>query len=170
MKCSAQAGFTLLEVLVALIIIAIGLLGIAGMQALAINSTGTARTHGLAAIQAASLAAAMQSNEGFWTAGTAPALTTVNGTVLGNATLNGQNVDCTQNVCTAVQLAADDLKKWGVALQVLPNGQGSVACTTVVNTTVTCTISVTWNEMTVGLNQGTAAAAATQTYSMVVQP
>jgi type IV pilus assembly protein PilV len=170
MKYSAQSGFTLLEVLVALILVAVGLLGIAGMQALAINNTSTARTHGLAALQAASLAAAMQSNTAYWTAGTAPAVTTVNGNVLGDATLNSQNLDCTQNVCTAVQLAADDLKKWGQSLQILPSGSGKVVCSTLVNTTITCTIFVYWDEKTVALNAGTAQAATQASYSMVVQP
>jgi type IV pilus assembly protein PilV len=59
-------GFTLTEVLVALIIIAIGALGIAKMQALALSSTGASRSRALAAIEASSLAAAMHANRAYW--------------------------------------------------------------------------------------------------------
>ena len=179
---SRQAGFTLLEVLVALLIIAIGLLGIAGMQALAINNTSISGVQSLAAIQAASLAASMQANEAYWTNGSL-ATTTVNGQTLSDATLNGQTVDCSAAPCNlAVQMAGYDLKQWGQALQtLLPNGQGQVTCTTVIGTPITCTISVSWQEKNVALHAATGTetgALATgqggvnqvQTYTMVVQP
>lgn len=165
-----QHGFTLLEVLVALLVISIGLLGIAGMQALAINNTSVARVQSLAALQAASLASAMQANEAYWTLGSL-ANTTVNGAILSDATLNAQAVDCSTAVCSSVQMAGWDLKQWGGDLQtMLPGGSGQITCTTVVGTPITCTISVNWQEKTVGLNAGQGAAAQQQTYSMVVQP
>ena len=175
-----QAGFTLIEVLVALIVIAIGLLGVAGMQALAINSTSIARTQSLAAMQASSLAAAMQANEAYWTNG-ALASTTVNGQTLSDATLNSQTVDCSAAPCNlSAQMAAYDLKQWGQSLQnLLPGGQGQVTCTTIIGTPVTCTISVSWTEKNVALNAATGTETGalatgqggiTQTYSMVVQP
>jgi len=177
-----QAGFTLLEVLVALLVISIGLLGIAGMQALAINNTSIARVQSLAAIQASSLASAMQANEAYWQKTGALASSTVNGTTLGDATLNGQAVDCSAAACTAPQMAGWDLKQWGLSLQnLLPGGNGVITCTTVVGTPITCTISVTWQEKNVALNAATGTetgalatgqggAAQQQTYSMVVQP
>jgi len=165
-----QHGFTLLEVLVALLVISIGLLGIAGMQAMAINNTSVARVQSLAALQAASLASAMQANEAYWTLG-ALANTTVNGATLSDATLNGQAVDCSTAVCTGVQMAGWDLKTWGQSLAaLLPVGNGAVTCTTVVGTPISCIISVNWQEKTVGLNAGQGVAAQQQTYTMVVQP
>jgi type IV pilus assembly protein PilV len=59
-------GFTLLEVMVALVITSIGLLGIAKIQALAYASTGTASMRSLVALQAAGLAAAMHADRGYW--------------------------------------------------------------------------------------------------------
>lgn len=168
---SRQAGFTLLEVLIALLVISIGLLGIAGMQALAINNTSVARVQSLAALQAASLASAMQANEAYWQKTGAITNTTVNGAVLGDANLNGQAVDCSAAVCTPVQMAGWDLKQWGGDLQnLLPGGTGQVTCTNNVGIPITCAISVIWQEKTVGLNAGQGAAAQQQTYSMVVQP
>ena len=173
-----QAGFTLLEVLIALLVISIGLLGIAGMQALAINNTSVARVQSLAALQAASLASAMHANEAYWTIGSLAA-TDVNGTVLTDATLNGQATDCSNAVCTPVQMAGWDLKQWGGQLQqMLPGGTGRITCTTVVGTPIICTIRVIWQERNVALNAaiGTEAGelatgtAQQQTYSMVVQP
>jgi type IV pilus assembly protein PilV len=61
-------GFTLVEVMVALIIISIGMLGIAKMQGLSLSSTAGSRTRALAAIEASSLAAAMQANRAYWSA------------------------------------------------------------------------------------------------------
>jgi type IV pilus assembly protein PilV len=63
---SQARGFTLVEVMVALIVIAIGTLGIAKMQALALSNTGASRTRALAAIEASSLAAAMHVNRAYW--------------------------------------------------------------------------------------------------------
>ena len=64
-------GFSLIEVMVAVIVICIGVLGIAKMQALALSNTNTSRLRSLAAIEAASLAASMHSNRNFWGAATA---------------------------------------------------------------------------------------------------
>ena len=52
-------GFSLVEVMVAVIVICVGLLGIAKMQALALSNTTTSRLRALAAIEAAGLASAM---------------------------------------------------------------------------------------------------------------
>lgn len=166
-----QWGFTLLEVLVALLVISIGLLGIAGMQALAINNTSVARVQSLAALQAASLASAMQANEAFWALNGSLAATDVNGAVLSDATLNSQAVDCSTAVCSPVQMAGWDVKQWGQDLaNMLPGGSGRIICNNVVGAPITCTINVSWQEKTVGLNAGQGAAAQQQTYSMVVQP
>ncbi len=53
---SRTQGFSLIEVMVALIIIAVGMLGIAKMQALALSNTESSGVRSLVAIEAASLA------------------------------------------------------------------------------------------------------------------
>jgi len=52
-------GFSLVEVMIALIIISVGLLGIAKLEAVVLSSTGTSRLRALVALQAESLADAM---------------------------------------------------------------------------------------------------------------
>src|SRR5271169_198769 len=64
-----SAGFTLIEIMVALIVTSIGLLGIAKLQALAYASTGSAAVRSLVALQAAGLAASMHVNRSYWAAG-----------------------------------------------------------------------------------------------------
>ncbi len=71
-----QSGFSLIEVMVALIIIAVGMLGIAKMQALALSTTQSSGTRSLVAIEAASLAASMHANRDYW-ATSAPSSFTV---------------------------------------------------------------------------------------------
>ena len=70
-------GFSLVETLVALIVICIGLLGIAKMQALALSNMTTSRMRALAAFEAAGMAAAMHSNRAFWVSTPLPANFTV---------------------------------------------------------------------------------------------
>jgi len=74
-------GFSLMEVMVALVVSTVGLLGLAKMEALALSSTSVAGSRSLAAIEASSLAAAMHANPGYWAAGVAqPTITITAGT------------------------------------------------------------------------------------------
>lgn len=169
----AARGFGLIEVLIAVVVVAVGLLGFGKMQALAIGSTHNAGTRAVVALQAAALAATMRADEAYWGAGLAPASVGVSGTTISDATLNASTRDCTAAVCTPTQMAAFDLKNWGASLAVLfPGSSGTVACSTTVGTPVTCTITVAWSEKTVSLNAATAAgsAPATLAYSLLVQP
>jgi type IV pilus assembly protein PilV len=63
---TAPRGFSLVEVMVALIVICIGLLGIAKLEALMLSSTGTSRLRSLVALQAASLASVMHADRDYW--------------------------------------------------------------------------------------------------------
>lgn len=172
MNISAQkrtAGFTLIEVLVALVVISLGLLGIAGIQALAIGRTHSAQTESLAAIEAESLAAAMHANPGYWQAALFPtSATTIVGSTISDATLNAAPESCSTQSCTPTQMAGNDLKRWGVTLQsLIPGAQGSLNCQT--GTPASCRISVTWSQRNgAAINAGTESAATTSvTYTLV---
>ena len=147
----------MLEVLVTLVIILLGVLGMAGMQMLAINNTQIARTHSLAAILASSLAAEMQANEPYWAISTTSTkVTGVNNqdwtnTVLGDAGLNGITSNCASVNCIPNAMAAYDLKVWGANVAtLLPAGNAQVSCNGA--TPNICTVSVTWSEKNVALH------------------
>jgi type IV pilus assembly protein PilV len=187
-----RAGFSLIEVLVALIIISVGLLGIAKMQALALSNTTSARLRSLAAIQAASLASSMHADRAYW-ATVAPATTaTATGGVAtsSDGTLKGELAAagaialpanyCAQGAagsaapCQPVQMAAADLQSWAVALNVLiPNSQATITCDA---NPLTCTILLTWTENFVAatnskpLAAGIQAAIQNSNYTLYVQP
>ena len=141
-------GFSLVEVMVAVIVICVGLLGIAKLQALSLSNTTTSRLRALAAIQVASVAAAMHSNRQYWgntppetVIVTATAITSTDGALQTQATndLTGTSPSNPSRVCvgtagsgaacTALQLAAFDLARWGVSLAaLLPNPTATIRC------------------------------------------
>jgi type IV pilus assembly protein PilV len=175
-------GFTLLEVLVALVITSIGLLGIAKLQALAYSSTGSASVRSLVALQAAGLASSMHANRGYWALGSAPVPLTITGTVISDATLNTTAATPTYCVsgsgttpCDFATLAAFDLHTYATALNaMLGNSNPITTINCPVAIPVNCTIQVTWNENAVSINtQSVAATTQTTfapTYTLYVEP
>src|SRR5215469_8219294 len=91
-------GFTLVEVMVALIIISVGLLGIVGMEGLALSSTANARMRSLAALEAAGLAATMHTNRDFWSTNSASVIIQ-GGSITSDSTgaLATSNPNCTSS-------------------------------------------------------------------------
>lgn len=178
-------GFTLVEVMVALVVSAIGLLGLAKMESLALTSTNVAGARSIAALQASSLAAAMHANRGYWGAGTAPAAVTasISGGVItindptgilsavGGPQCMLPNVGAT--ACNASQMAAFDFQNWTAALQaLLPSSLTTISCTTTTATPVTCTIQIQWSENAVAMNQQQTQinTLAAPTYVLYVEP
>jgi type IV pilus assembly protein PilV len=161
-------GFTLIEVLVSMIVIAIGLLGIAKMQGLAFSSMGVASMRSLAAVEASSLAASMHANRAYWAQGgvaVAPGLT-ITGLVISDPNLAAPIADCTTASganppnCPPLTLAAYDVQQWAAAVNaVLPNPVSTITCSNVVNLPVDCTIQISWGENAIAINkQGSDAA------------
>ena len=172
---TAADGFTLVEVMVALVIIGIGMLGIAKLQAVALSSTGESRGRALAAIEASSLAAAMHANRAYWGAGTVATLVTVSngGAVTADADLStalmnaGAATPCTTGgsclctsggaaPCSAVNLAGSDLYAWAVDLNTqLPSAVTTVTCNSanLPAQPVDCTILMQWTENAVAVNR-----------------
>jgi type IV pilus assembly protein PilV len=187
-----QSGFTLVEVLVSLIIISVGLLGIAKIQSLAYSSTGTAGARSVAAIEAASLASAMRANRVYWSvanpATNAIALTDLTFTSADGtfqADLNDTDgpppcltSDDTTAACTPAQIAAYDLWNWARALKsVLPGSGATLSCQSAAPP-MNCTIMVKWSEKLVQANaQGANASvdalarlAGQQSFTLYVEP
>ena len=171
-------GFSLVEVMVAVVVICVGMLGIAKMQALSLSNMTTSRLRSLAALQAASLAAAMRTNRQYWVS-TTPANTVVNPSAnpvvqstdaglqaQASADFAGGLNACVGTsgggaACTPVLLASYDVARWAAALQqLLPNPTATIACPPVLGANPqTCTIQVTWTEQAVAINQQEATAA-----------
>jgi len=151
MRSRKSNGFTLIEVLVALIVIAIGMLGIAKLQGLALSNTSVSRMRSLAAIEAASLATTMHANRSFWGAPTAPSFTYINSILSVTGTL-ATGGSCNAVVCTNAAMANADVTTWLAALAlVLPNPSSAVTCTNTI-IPVSCTIQIQWTETMIGAN------------------
>ena len=187
---SARAsGFSLVEVMVAVVVICVGLLGIAKLQALSLSNATTSRQRSLAALEAAGLASAMHSNRDYWST-TAPASVTWAGGPISSTdpVLQADAVPAALNVCVGgigtgaacnpVQLAGYDLARWTASIAaLLPNPQATILCPNIagLNLPASCTIQITWSEKAVGINQQEATAAAgaqfeNPTYLLYVEP
>ncbi|MHB1655104.1 MAG: type IV pilus modification protein PilV [Burkholderiales bacterium] len=144
-----ELGFTMLEILVSMIVIMIGVLGIAGMQMLSINNTEIARYQSLAALSASGIAAKMQANPAYWVTPATNTIT-INGTSVGSGPAAG---NCLNAVCSPTQLAGYDLQNFGQMISsVLPSGQATITCTTAIATPTVCALQLNWLEKNVALN------------------
>ncbi|MGE0351575.1 type IV pilus modification protein PilV [Hydrogenophaga sp.] len=121
-----QGGFTLLEILIAIVIFSIGLLGIAGLQVAGMRFTHGSQLRSIAVAQAESMSDLMRANEFAVQAG----YYNVQEDMPTSA-----SPDCAAVVCDAQQRATYDLVAWnvhteGAPLQsnedVLPSGTGVV--------------------------------------------
>jgi type IV pilus assembly protein PilV len=177
-------GFSLIEVMVALVIIAVGMLGIAKMQALTLSTTESSGTRSLVAIEAASLAATMHANRDYWVSGPPAPVTNVTiaptGPLSNTVSIDVPTLaavqDCVASVCTSAQMAAYDVQRWGAALgTVVPAALATISCPAGV-TPVACTIQITWQENLAGTSNATAAASSTAgalnspQYTLYVEP
>jgi type IV pilus assembly protein PilV len=166
-------GFTLLEVLIAVLVFSIGLLGVAGMVLASMRGTHTAQIHTQAALLAQWIGDAMRANP----AGV------VAGNYNGTAPSSG-SVDCSSG-CTPAQTANSDMTNWGVLLaRSLPSGQGTIRCdlTAAVGDDQPtfpvglCTISMTWSESDETRNTGATAGTAvaitrkSQRFDWIINP
>jgi type IV pilus assembly protein PilV len=181
---SRARGFTLLEVMVALVITSIGLLGIAKMQTVAYASTNSASLRSLVALQAAGLASSMHANRNYWATGLAAPITiTVN--TISDSTLNTP-ATCLfpAGPCSATTMAAYDLQTYALALNSASmllnlNPVTTITCPTGV-VPVSCTLQVTWNEHSVSISSqsatgtvqttGTTPGTFAPTYTLYVEP
>ena len=181
-------GFSLVEVMVAVIVICVGMLGIAKMAALSVSNTTTARLRSLAAIEAASLAAAMHSNRQYWAKTALPFDLALNAGVITStsdpalatqATADMATVPdnvCFGAPCAALPLAAFDVARWSTNVTgLLPNARAAIACPASAGIPPSCTITISWSEKAVAINQQETNAAANAAfqfpqYTLYVEP
>lgn len=143
-------GFAMLEVLISLLIIMVGVLGLAGLQMMSINNTEVARYESAAALLASNMATQMQANVAYWA--TAPAKITVAGAVITGGPAGGAN--CINAVCTPAQMANYDLLDWGGAMAAnMPGGNGKIECLS--SLPAVCQITLYWTEKNIALTNPT---------------
>lgn len=185
---AASCGFSLLEVMVALVVLCVGLLGILKLEAAAISSTTVASQRSLAALEAASLAASMHVNRGYWVTSGDPSGATIavtgttvtvplNAPLLAGVVGGAQNCTSTTVPCQPLNMAAYDLQQWANAMNsLLPNYTVQINCGTA--PPVSCIITIKWSENAVGINAQEAAAQAANpnaafespSYTLYVEP
>ena len=132
-KQRRQYGFSLVEVLIALVIMSVGMLGIAGLYVQSMQAGRTSMFRHHAVTLAGDVADRIRANPtagGAYTAATGTDNSCVGGTV----------------VCTPAQMAANDILIWrDEAGSTLPSGDVAVVFDNTV-TPPTYTITVSWNE------------------------
>jgi type IV pilus assembly protein PilV len=182
----ASRGFSLVEVMVALVVISVGLLGIAKMQAVAMSGTDSAKLRSLAAIEAASLASALHADRGYWASVTPlPFTVTTTGSTINTSSdaalkTTANCMTGLANACTTTQMAAYDLQDWlgwtpnvnvGIST-LLPNPTSTITCNqTATSAPIICSITISWTENLVNSNTGgTTAAIQTPSYTLYVEP
>ncbi|MDO6683725.1 MULTISPECIES: type IV pilus modification protein PilV [unclassified Oceanobacter] len=125
-----QSGFGLIEVLVSIVIVSIGLLGLAGLQTRALQENNAAYLRSQAGILVYDMFERLRSNSQ-------------------GAASDNYNTATTST--TDDTLAATDLLDWKSEIsRTLPNGAGVVSCTTDSTVaTTTCNVSISWDDVSV---------------------
>lgn len=109
-----QRGVTLVESMIALLIISIGLLGIAVLQITSMKQTSSALNHSQAVWIAYDMADRIRANISEFSV------------YAGIDTDTGYSQDCTGG-CNTVQLVTSDAEDWTALVQNLPGGKGQVS-------------------------------------------
>lgn len=136
----ATRGFTLLEVMVALMIFSIGLLGLAGLQASGMTSSKTADLRATAIILAHDMAERIRTNE----RGTPTDYDAVDTNTISTSTVPSPNCISSAGCTSSAAIAAWDLFEWAnLVTTSLPSGRGTV---TRANATSPYIITVMWDE------------------------
>ena len=173
---AASKGFTLLEVLIALLVFSLGLLGMAGMLSLSVKTTHVAYQRTQASFLAQAMADRMRANVlGVWNG---------NYAVTGNAATGTPQTCTSASTCKVSDVAKRDLQIWdNQLLQFLPAPSRSITCpangATAPTPTPTadqqilmppygsfCEIDITWGEA--GVDRGSAVTP--ETLAWVFQP
>ena len=128
-----NAGFTLIEILIAMLVLAVGLLGLAGMQATSLKNNQSAYNRSRATQLAYDLADRMRANvigKASYTA------------ILPSSAAEQKVCSSVTTICTFVDMAQNDLFEWNSSLiSSLPSGIGTISVLGDIYT-----IRITWDD------------------------
>jgi type IV pilus assembly protein PilV len=148
----AQAGVGLIEVLVAVLVLSIGFVGIAALQARSLSTNNSAMARSMATVDSYSILDAMRAD-------------------LGNAVNGAYNTSTpiAANACPAkgTTLATVQLNQWcaqlALGLGATASTTGNVNCTAAAGTTTAyCTVTIQFDDSRAGPGGGTAQQVVTQ--------
>ena len=144
-----QHGVALLEVLIAVVVLSIGLLGVAALQTSALRNNQSSLERSLAVIQSYSILEAMRAD-----------------VAVARAPTLGYNMALTSTPPTGGNLIQTSQRQWITDIQAAlndPGARGAINC----NAGNVCTITITWNDSRGGVleNDGTTTGDAAQTFT-----
>lgn len=128
-----QRGLSLIEVLVAIVILSIGLLGLAGMQASSLRSSQSANYSAQAMTLAEDIIERMRAN---------PQMASSYARPLGASAPTG-----------GITMAARDLEEWFARVQTLPAGDAAIQVDTTTSPALV-TVTVRWDDSRAGTQIG----------------
>jgi type IV pilus assembly protein PilV len=125
-------GFTLLEVLIALVVLSVGLLGLSGLQTTSLRNNHSAFLRSQATIVAHDVIDRMRANKG----------AAENGDYSIAYGVDPSSTSCSSN-CSTQAIAQMDVAEWRAYVGRLPGGEGAIAYNA---TSDIATVSVRWND------------------------
>jgi type IV pilus assembly protein PilV len=114
-KHNRQRGVSLVESMIALLVISIGLLGIAALQITSMKQNNSALHHSQAVWIGYNIADRIRANFARFDS------------YAGINTSNSYSQDCVSGPCSAGQLVVADAANWATAMQTLPGGLGIIS-------------------------------------------
>lgn len=134
-------GFTLLEVLIALLVLSIGLLGLAGLQTVGLRSNQMAMMRTLVTLSAYDMTDRMLANQ---------AGVDMQAYIFGlNTSHPGSVINCVTTPCNPAQVSDYDLDAWLSSIESLPGGRGTISRGSS-GGIITHTVTVYWDEKRTG--------------------
>ena len=130
-------GMSLIEVLVSVLVLSLGLLGIAAMQSMALRGGQSSLESSQAVMQASSIFESMRSNRN-------------------NAASYNIGKTCDASTITGVTLAENDLKAWLTSMKTTIGGSATdtTTCGQISGCPADCAVTIFWDDSRGGADQG----------------
>jgi len=161
-----QRGFSLIEALVAFLIVSIGMLGIASLQTISMRAGHTAITRTSAIISAQNILDRMRANPTQLTAYTVTTADTGTDNSCNDVVdYASHTVSTSASNCTPTQIAEDDIFHWKNSLGANLSGAVTVVAPVAPRVLSSVTVVITWNER----DTGAAGVATANSHTVVVE-